>query len=106
MHQYTTAQETITAPLTHPVTTTLSVRTRARVCACRRYSHSYGEASRCLAPCNPVRLGIALNFAIFQYEVLGEKVRAGELAWSALHGACFTGLHCATVLRYCCAVLY
>ena len=40
-----------------------------------------------LPPTNPVRLGLALNFAIFQHDVLGEKVRAGELAWSALHDA-------------------
>ena len=37
-----------------------------------------------LAPCNPIKLGLALNFSVFNYEVLKDHARACELADSAL----------------------
>jgi len=37
-----------------------------------------------LAPCNPIKLGLALNFSVFNYEVLKDHAKACELADSAL----------------------
>ena len=47
----------------------------------------YNEAdksSKSLNPCNPIRLGLALNFSVFQYEVLNDHKRALELGEAAL----------------------
>ena len=40
-----------------------------------------------LAPCNPIKLGLALNFSVFNYEVLKDHAKACELADSALQQA-------------------
>ena len=37
-----------------------------------------------LAPCNPIKLGLALNFSVFHYEVMKNHGKACELADSAL----------------------
>ena len=37
-----------------------------------------------LQPCNPIKLGLALNFSVFNYEVLKDHAKACELADSAL----------------------
>jgi hypothetical protein len=47
----------------------------------------YNEADKLakeLNPCNPIRLGLALNFSVFQYEVLKDHKRALELGEAAL----------------------
>lgn len=40
-----------------------------------------------LAACNPIKLGLALNFSVFHYEVLKNHSKACELADSALQQA-------------------
>jgi len=47
----------------------------------------YTEAdklSKSLNACNPIRLGLALNYSVFQYEVLNDHKRACELGEVAL----------------------
>ena len=38
-------------------------------------------------PCNPIRLGIALNFSVFQYEICGQRAKACELGEQSLADA-------------------
>jgi hypothetical protein len=46
---------------------------------------AYDEANQItLPPCNPIKLGLALNFSVFHYEVMKDQKRACELAESAL----------------------
>jgi len=40
-----------------------------------------------LNPCNPIRLGLALNFSVFHYEVMNNKKQAIELGEAALSDA-------------------
>jgi len=40
--------------------------------------------SKNLNACNPIRLGLALNYSVFQYEVLNDHKRACELGEAAL----------------------
>ena len=40
-----------------------------------------------LAACNPIKLGLALNFSVFNYEVLKDHAKACELADNALQSA-------------------
>lgn len=40
-----------------------------------------------MPPCNPIRLGLALNFSVFYYEVMKDQKRACELADSSLQEA-------------------
>jgi hypothetical protein len=50
----------------------------------------YGEAnslSNGLNACNPIRLGLALNFSVFQYEVMNDHKKACELGEKALSEA-------------------
>merc|ERR1719163_742275 len=42
------------------------------------------ELSKSLNACNPIRLGLALNYSVFQYEVLNDHKRACELGEAAL----------------------
>ena len=47
----------------------------------------YEEAnklSHTLNPCNPIRLGLALNFSVFYYEVMNDHKKACQLGESAL----------------------
>jgi hypothetical protein len=37
-----------------------------------------------LNPCNPIRLGLALNFSVFHYEVMNNHKKACELGEAAL----------------------
>ena len=49
---------------------------------------AYDEANAlALAPCNPIKLGLALNFSVFHYEVMKNHAKACELADSALQNA-------------------
>ena len=46
---------------------------------------AYDEANViALPPCNPIKLGLALNFSVFYYEVMKDQKRACELAEQAL----------------------
>ena len=50
----------------------------------------YAEAdklSQDLNPCNPIRLGLALNFSVFYYEVMSNHKKACELGEKALSEA-------------------
>jgi tetratricopeptide (TPR) repeat protein len=45
----------------------------------------YDEANQVsLPPCNPIKLGLALNFSVFYYEVMKNQQKACELAEQAL----------------------
>jgi 14-3-3 protein epsilon len=49
---------------------------------------SYNEANQItLPPCNPIKLGLALNFSVFHYEVMKNHKAACELADRALQDA-------------------
>jgi 14-3-3 protein epsilon len=46
---------------------------------------AYNQANQIeLAACNPIKLGLALNFSVFHYEVMKNHSKACELADSAL----------------------
>jgi hypothetical protein len=46
---------------------------------------AYEEACNIeLAACNPIKLGLALNYSVFNYEVLKDHAKACELADNAL----------------------
>ena len=45
------------------------------------------SAPESLNACNPIRLGLALNFSVFHYEVMSNKGKAIELGESALSEA-------------------
>mmetsp|Transcript_113204 Transcript_113204/g.156354 ORF Transcript_113204/g.156354 Transcript_113204/m.156354 type:complete len:120 (-) Transcript_113204:78-437(-) len=40
-----------------------------------------------LAPCNPIKLGLALNFSVFHYEVMKNHKKAVEIADNSLQEA-------------------
>lgn len=49
---------------------------------------AYNEANQiALPPCNPIKLGLALNFSVFHYEVMRNHKAACELADRALQDA-------------------
>jgi len=49
---------------------------------------SYEEANKIeLPPCNPIKLGLALNFSVFHYEVMKNHKAACQLADEALQNA-------------------
>ena len=49
---------------------------------------AYTEANGItLPPCNPIRLGLALNFSVFYYEVMKDHKKACELADQSLQAA-------------------
>ena len=43
--------------------------------------------SKSLNPCNPIRLGLALNYSVFYYEVMNQHGKACELGEAALSEA-------------------
>ena len=53
-------------------------------------SGAYGQATEAageLAPTHPIRLGLALNYSVFLYEVQGETSKACDLAKEAFDNA-------------------
>jgi len=51
---------------------------------------AYNESNtncQTLNACNPIRLGLALNFSVFHYEVMNDHKKACELGESALSDA-------------------
>jgi len=53
----------------------------------KAYSQAYGVAQEKLETTNPIRLGLALNFSVFYYEVLNEPQKACSLAKQAFDDA-------------------
>ena len=51
--------------------------------ALKGYSAAQENATS-LNACNPIRLGLALNYSVFQYEVMNDHKKACELGESAL----------------------
>lgn len=51
------------------------------------YQQASKIASDALAPTHPIRLGLALNFSVFYYEILNEPDKACELAKKAFDDA-------------------
>jgi hypothetical protein len=49
---------------------------------------AYTEANQInLPPCNPIKLGLALNFSVFYYEVMKDHKKACQLADESLQAA-------------------
>jgi hypothetical protein len=48
------------------------------------YYNKATDASGELGACNPIRLGLALNFSVFHYEVMNDHKKACELGETAL----------------------
>ena len=54
----------------------------------QKAKQAYEEANGIDLPaCNPIKLGLALNFSVFNYEVLKDHAKACELADTALQQA-------------------
>jgi len=56
-------------------------------CALREYQDAYRVAEKDLAVTHPIRLGLALNYSVFQYEVLNMPDEACKLARTAFEDA-------------------
>jgi hypothetical protein len=52
--------------------------------ALKAYTEANGIA---LPPCNPIKLGLALNFSVFYYEVMKDHKKACQLADESLQAA-------------------
>ncbi|XP_041482362.1 14-3-3 protein gamma-like [Lytechinus variegatus] len=65
--------------------------TEDREACSERSTKAYTKASEIaeekLSPTDPIRLGLALNFSVFHYEIMNSPERACELAKSAFDGA-------------------
>jgi hypothetical protein len=55
--------------------------------ALKSYSEAVTIAEKDLGACNSIRLGLALNFSVFYYEVMGDIRKACELGDKALQDA-------------------
>lgn len=53
----------------------------------RQYYHTGVSLAESLQPNDPVRLGLALNYSVFQYEVLKDAKTACEIAKTAFDKA-------------------
>merc|ERR1712146_41914 len=72
------------------VTTTDTLRNPLRTKFVKKSRTGYTAAqthSQTLNACNPIRLGLALNFSVFYYEVLNDHKKACELGEKALADA-------------------
>ena len=63
------------------------VRKQSSSDALEAYEQASTIASSALAPTHPIRLGLALNFSVFYYEILNSPDRACNLAKSAFDDA-------------------
>merc|ERR1712046_459549 len=61
--------------------------TKAAASAKKAYVAADAVASKELAVTHPIRLGLNLNFSVFQYEVLNEKDEACKMARDAFEQA-------------------
>lgn len=57
------------------------------VCSSEAYKEALGIAKAQMAPTHPIRLGLALNFSVFYYEILNEPDNACHLAKEAFDDA-------------------
>jgi len=55
--------------------------------AAKFYQDALGIAEKVLKPTHPIRLGLALNYSVCQYEILKDKKKACELARDAFDKA-------------------
>eukprot|EP00622_Pseudochattonella_farcimen_P007740 FR743803.1.p1 GENE.FR743803.1~~FR743803.1.p1 ORF type:complete len:132 (+),score=17.26 FR743803.1:415-810(+) len=55
--------------------------------ALESYDNASQRASKELPPTHPIRLGLALNFSVFYYEIMGSPDRACHLAKQAFDDA-------------------
>ena len=55
--------------------------------ALKAYSYGSDKANKNLIASSPLRLGLALNFAVFTYEILNDKPGAVEMAQKAIEVA-------------------
>jgi 14-3-3 protein epsilon len=62
-------------------------KTKAAKEADEAYGDAHSEAEKGLAVTHPIRLGLALNYSVFQYEVLSKHDKACEMARSAFENA-------------------
>ena len=51
------------------------------------YEEAHGCADEHMPPTHPIRLGLALNFSVFHYEIMNEPDKACELAKKAFDDA-------------------
>ena len=66
--------------------TTGDLLDKSRKCALEHYKQADLAATK-LEACNSIKLGIALNFSVFQYEIMHEPNKAIQLAEAALQEA-------------------
>ena len=55
--------------------------------ALESYNKATESSNKDLDPCNPIRLGLALNFSVFHFEVMNDHKKACELGEHALQTA-------------------
>merc|ERR1712087_986659 len=60
---------------------------KASESACQAYQDAHDVAEKGLAVTHPIRLGLALNYSVFQYEVLGNPDEACKMARKAFEDA-------------------
>lgn len=53
----------------------------------KSYQEAYTVAERDLDPTHPIRLGLALNYSVYYYEILQEREKAWEMAKTAFDDA-------------------
>merc|ERR1712007_417513 len=53
----------------------------------KAYGAAHAEAEKGLAVTHPIRLGLALNYSVFKYEVLGDPEQACTMARTAFEEA-------------------
>ena len=54
--------------------------------ACEAYDKAF-DIAKSLKPTHPIRLGLALNFSVYHYEIAGDSKKACELAKQAFDDA-------------------
>ena len=59
----------------------------------KSYQEAYDIAKSKMQPTHPIRLGLALNFSVFYYEILNSPDRACHLAKQVRARASFTRVH-------------